>query len=206
MQPPVVTMPTPSVMARLASRIIREVKYAAGVESYLKTEDRRILEQVIFPYFLNDASYHNILFVGCHWYTRGYNKLFEESKDYWTIDVEPKRARYGAKKHIIDGLQNLREHFAPEALRLILCNGVFGWGLDRKEDVEQAFEACFECLSDDRGVLVVGWDDINERRPFPLEHCYSLRSFKPFIFPPLKVEQYVTDTAYRHTFSFFIKE
>jgi hypothetical protein len=35
------------------SRIIRDIKRSIfGTESYLNTEDRRVLEQVIFPYFL----------------------------------------------------------------------------------------------------------------------------------------------------------
>jgi len=87
---------------------------------------------------------------------------------------------------------------------LILCNGVFGWGLDEKCDVEQAFQACFECLRGG-GVLVIGWDDIEERRPFPLEQCVSLRQFEPFVFPAFGVARYVTQTPYRHTFDFYRK-
>jgi SAM-dependent methyltransferase len=199
-------MPMPNLLARIFFRIVRDIKSKFGVESYLKNEDRRVLEQIIFPYFLHEDSYEEILFVGCHWYTKGYNERFEtKKKSYWTIEIDPSRAKYGAKQHIVDGLQYLSKHFKPGALDLILCNGVFGWGLAKKTDVEQAFRACCDCLREG-GVLVVGWDDIEERRPFLLEECQSLRALKPFFFPPLGAAEYLTDTPYRHTYTFCIKQ
>jgi SAM-dependent methyltransferase len=206
LHPDLEPMPMPNLLARTFFRIVRDIKRMFGVESYLKNEDRRVLEQIIFPYFLHEDSYEEILFVGCHWYTKGYNERFEtKKKSYWTIEIDPSREKYGAKQHIVDGLQNLSKHFKPGALDLILCNGVFGWGLDKKTDVEQAFRACCDCLREG-GVLVVGWDDIEERRPFPLGECQSLRALKPFFFPPLGTAEYLTDTPYRHTYTFYVKQ
>src|SRR4051812_37517557 len=91
MQQSAVTMPNPSLLSRIGSRTVRTVKNVFGVESYLKTEDRRVLEQIIFPYFLNANAVVNVLFVGCHWYTNGYNKWFEARKNYWTIEIDPSR-------------------------------------------------------------------------------------------------------------------
>src|SRR5215831_3432238 len=79
----------------------RDIKRFFGVESFLLyCEDRRVLEQIIFPYFLNDQSFRSVLFVGCDWYTRGYNKIFEAQKKYITIDADPDKRKYGAKQHI----------------------------------------------------------------------------------------------------------
>jgi hypothetical protein len=192
-------------LGRILHLVLAESKGVFGVDSYLKNEDRRVLEQVIFPYFLCEDTYKNVLFVGCSWCTKGYNKRFEEKKNYWTIDMWPWKKRYGAKQHIVDELQNLGRHFKPGALDLILCNGVFGWGLDGKTDVEQAFQACFDCLRVG-GVLVIGWADIEEQRPFALEECRSLRAFKPFGFPPLGTAEYLTHTPDRHTYTFYIKQ
>jgi hypothetical protein len=189
---------------RVISRIAREIKRSFGVESWLNTEDRRVLEQIIFPYFLQRGDCKDVLFVGCHWYTKGYNRCFEESKNYWTIEPHPSRQRYGARQHIRDTLQNLCKHFKPDTLDLILCNGVFGWGLDAKPDVEQAFGASYHCLRKG-GVLVFGWDDIDVRRPFHPDECQSLRQLKPFLLPPLATVKYVTDTRSRHTYNFYVK-
>jgi len=200
-----IRMPRPPLLKRLVFRVIRDIKRLFGVSSYLRNEDRRVLEQIIFPHFLEDVSCRDILFVGCQWYTEGYSERFERNgKDYWTIEIQPTRQRYGAKQHVVDGLQNLRRHFEPATFDLILSNGVFGWGLNKKDDVEQAFRACHDCLREG-GVLLIGWDDIEERCPFRLEQCRSLRTLKPFQFPPLGVSECVTDTPYRHTYTFYVK-
>jgi len=197
------TMPRRSLRARIAGRISRNLKALFHVPSFLKNEDRRVLEQVIFQYFLHSEACRDVLFVGCDWYTEGYSKWFEE-KNYWTADVDPSSRKYGARQHIVDQLQNLGRHFRTGSFDLIVCNGVFGWGLDARPDVEQAFQACYGCLRED-GILIIGWDDIEERCPFPLEECRSLRAFAPFIFPPLATSEYRTDTPYRHTYTFYAK-
>ena len=139
-------MQSPTLSQRIGSRIVRDVKYWFGVELFLYTEDRRILEQRIFPYFLHRTSCKDILFVGCHWCTRGYNGLFQNEKNFWTLEVSPARAKYGATQHIIDKFENLTKHFAPESLDLILCNGVYDWGLSTGADAEVAFTGCVACL------------------------------------------------------------
>jgi SAM-dependent methyltransferase len=184
--------------------IVRDIKHLFGFESFLNTEDRRVLEQIIFPHFLNDQSFRSILFVGCDWYTRGYNKIFEAQKNYITLDPDLGKRKYGGKQHIPDKLQKLDRYFDSGSLDLILCNGVFGWGLNKRTDIDQAFRACFDLLRGN-GVLVLGWNDIEELCPFPLHHSKSLALFKPLYFPPLKTDVYVTDTAYRHTYNFYVK-
>jgi hypothetical protein len=170
--------------------------------SFLHNEDRRVLEQIILPYFLRDPCYRSVLFVGCDWYTQGYNTLFEQEKKYITIDSDAAKRRYGGKHHIVDGLQNLGRYFKSGDLDLILCNGVVGWGLDAREDIEHAFEACFNSLRDG-GILMVGWNDVEEHRPVALDECKSLQLFYRFEFPPLDAAVYVTGTPYRHTYNFY---
>jgi hypothetical protein len=117
-------------MRHTAGGVLRGVKHFFGIESFLPDADRRVLEQVIFPYFLNDKSCKTVLFVGVHWYTRGYNKRFENSKRYITIDFDPSKRKYGANEHLVDDIKNLGKHLGPLSLDLILMNGVFGWGLN----------------------------------------------------------------------------
>lgn len=204
MKSPVTRMPRRPLYVRAFFRAVRNMKSMFGVPSFLRNEDRRVLEQVIFPHFLRSEGCKDVLFVGCDWYTEGYNKWFEEKKNYWTVDVDASSRRYGARQHVVDGMQNLDRHFRPGTFDLIMCNGVFGWGLDDRTDVERAFFACYRCLRAD-GVLVIGWDGVEERCPFPLGECQSLRAFKPLTFPPLGVAEYQTDTPYRHTFTFYFK-
>ena len=67
-------------MSQAVNSMGRDIKHVFGVESFLDTEDCRVLKKVILPYFLNDQSIRSVLFVGCDWYTRGYNKFFGPKK------------------------------------------------------------------------------------------------------------------------------
>jgi SAM-dependent methyltransferase len=189
--------------------ILRGLKVVAytvlGREMPLITHDRYILEQKIIPYFVERKEFAKVLFVGCGSYTKHYEKWFEK-KEYWTIDINPMKKIYGAKNHITGSMSDLKLHFKDNDLDLILCNGVFGWGLNDKKDVEEAFSGCYESLREG-GVLVVGWDDVPDKKPFPLESCESLSRFQPYFFPPLSTSEYrhLTDKSDRHVFNFYIK-
>ena len=49
-----------------ASRVLRK---RLGLSTPLNTEDRRVIEQTIFPYYHADTSFKTVLFVGCNTYT-----------------------------------------------------------------------------------------------------------------------------------------
>jgi SAM-dependent methyltransferase len=182
---------------------VRFILTSLGIELHKNSEDRLVLEEIIFPALNSLNELNRILFVGCQWYTKIYNKIFKE-KDYYTMDINPKTKKYGAKKHIIDSLENVCKYFDEGKLDLIICNGVWGWGLNDRSQTEIAFQACYKCLRKG-GIFLLGWDDIPEYRPFPLDICESLKLFKPFVFKPLSTSQYLTSTTYRHTYNFFTK-
>jgi SAM-dependent methyltransferase len=169
----------------------------------LPTGDRRLLRRTILPWFAARTEFARVLFVGCAWYTRGYEAFFR-GKQYWTMDSDPCKRRWGARRHVCASLTRIREHFRPGALDLIVCNGVFGWGLDAKPDVEEAFSGCRDCLRDG-GVLVLGWNDIPARRPFPLEQCAGLRLLRPYVFEPVRSARLETGTRNRHVYDFYVK-
>lgn len=194
-------MPQGGLPWRLARRIARELRTLLGQPSFLRNEDRRILEQVILPQVLSACGLRRVLFVGCDWYTKGYEAWFRR-RDYATIDLDPAAGRFGARRHIVDGLQNIERHFPPASLDLIIVNGVFGWGLDAETDVERAVRGCHRALRIG-GLLIIGVDDIEEHRARALENCKALDEFVPYVFPALKTADFVTDTPYRHRFLFF---
>jgi len=167
----------------------------------LPTKDRRLLEAVILPYFANREDFTRILFVGCAWYTRRYRRLFPH-KQYSTLDADPAKSGWGAEHHICDSLVRIASHFNDGTLDAILCNGVFGWGLNKKPEVEAAFQGCYQCLRRG-GVFMLGWNDIPKRRPFPLESCESLNLFQPYRFEPLDSNCHRTETRNKHVYSFY---
>ena len=166
-------------------------------------DDRRVLDKIIFPYFVQDHAVSKILFIGCKWYTSRYNEIFQH-KDYWTLEINPSRSKYGAENHIAASIEDVPLYFDENELDLIICNGVFGWGLNAKSCVERAFQNCFGCLREG-GVFVLGWNDVPKRRPFPLKDCHALRVFNHYVFPPLSTSEYLTKTRNRHTYNFYVK-
>lgn len=189
-------------MARKVRHFSKQGLLACGVDFYIRSDDRRVLETVILPYFATGPEWRKVLFVGCEWYTRGYRKLFTH-QDYWTLEIDPSKARFGSRKHLVDGFENVRAHFAPGVLDLIVCNGVFGWGLNERADVEQAFGGAYDCLREG-GILIVGWNDLLEHLPFPLVECAALQRFVPWVFPPLRSAEFLTESS-RHTYAFYRK-
>jgi hypothetical protein len=116
------------VMPRLR-RTAKSIAMAVGFDFYQKTEDRKILEDTILPAIAGSPEYQRILFIGCDWYTRGYQRVFA-GRDYWTLEIDSSKSKYGARQHIVDSAENLALHFKPNSLDIIVCNGVIGWGLD----------------------------------------------------------------------------
>jgi hypothetical protein len=174
------------------------------VAAPLLTEDRRVLEQIIFAHYRDDSRIKTVLFVGCHWYTAHYQWRYFAAHDYWTIDPDPTRRRFGARRHVVARLEELGQHFPTGFFDLIVCNGVYGWGLDRGEDCDIAMSECYLCLAP-AGHLVLGWNDLPQRDPVPLANVTSLSQFLPYSFPAFGTWQYLTDTPHRHTYRFYQK-
>jgi hypothetical protein len=199
------------IVAALKARPWREVgryaviliRNAIGLPNRMRTPDRDTLEQVILPAYAARADLRTVLFVGCAWYTRHYEKMFAR-RAYLTIDPDPWKRRFGARRHIVDGLEGLAAHVAGASVDLIVCNGVFGWGLDGRAECERAFNACFDALRRS-GELVIGWNDVPGHRPLDLGSLESLARFKRLRFAPLGSTQYLANAENGHVFDFYVK-
>jgi hypothetical protein len=186
--------------------VVVRTKLMLGRPALLKTPARECLEQKVLPYFVEGAAFQHVLFAGCEWYTAHYDGLFAGKRSYWTIDIDPKHARYGASgHHHMAGLEDVGDLFAAGELDLVLCNAVYGWGLDDPERIARAFTGCYRILRSG-GVLVVGWNDLPEHDPAPLELASALTPFERFVFPPLRSPHYeVPGSTSRHVFDFYVR-
>jgi SAM-dependent methyltransferase len=183
---------------------LRAARFALGLPAKMETEDRRVLEEVIFPYYVALPNMKSVLFVGCDWYTKHYGKIFFQHHDYWTLDVSVEARKYGDRQHIVGPLEHLDQHVPEDRFDLIVCNGVFGFGLDTPEQVERAIANCYSRLRRN-GHFLFGWTDVPARVPIPLASIHGLGRFERFSFPALGTWRYVTQTPYRHTYDFYRK-
>ncbi len=172
-----------------------------GLPTALQTPDLKVLDNVILPPLIQDPACRRVVFVGCDWYTRHYEDMFA-GRDYWTIEVDPARAHFGARQHVVGPMVEIGERLAAGSVDLILCNGVIGWGLNDPAEIDASLRACGKALREG-GVLLLGWNDIPEKRVADLDSIPALREFHPFKVAGQAVFQ--TDTYNRHTFSLYRK-
>src|SRR5579864_4416164 len=90
-----------------AMRILRK---RLKLPTPLHTEDRRVLEEVIFERFLSDPAIRTVLFVGVDSYTAHYPSYFAHL-DYWTLEPNLALAGFGARQHVVAPLEQLGDHF-----------------------------------------------------------------------------------------------
>ena len=124
-----------SVLGRVLTEhgfAVRVLRYLLGLPVPLPTEDRRILETAIYPYLGSLPGIASVLFVGCAWYTRQYGRTFFRSHNFWTIDCERAARKFAGKQHVVGSLGQLAEVFPEGYFDLIICNGVYGFGLDTR--------------------------------------------------------------------------
>ena len=174
-----------------------------GLINRLVTEDRRILEEIILPHYADLNDIKKVLFVGTDWFTLHYEEIFHQ-KEYWTIDNNPSKRRFSGHRHILDSIEHLSAHFPENYFDLIVCNGVFGWGLNELSNCETAFNQCHICLRGG-GQLVLGWNDVPTHCPFSLDQIKALNCFQTVVFPALNTQRYLANKENRHFFDFYRK-
>lgn len=158
----------------LAKKLIK--KHAYDRKEF---EDRDVLERIIFPYILAKFNPKKILDIGREDYQEFYNKFFH-GRELWTIDIDPGKLEFGSLHHITDDVSNIKKYFSNNNFDFILMNGVFGWGLDKREQINKTFNAVYDILKSG-GIFVLGFnDDI-----IPLKEINGLKKLIPFDFKPL---------------------
>jgi SAM-dependent methyltransferase len=162
-------------------------------------DDRVVLESIIFPHVLAKYNPKKILDIGREDYQLFYNDFFI-NRELHTIDIDPEHAEFGnPNQHTIDNATNLKKHYKNNYFDFILMNGVFGWGLDKENDVQKSFNAIYDILKTG-GIFILGYnDDI-----VPLEKIEGLNKLKKLNFKPFKNNKHSCSRG-KHFYNFYIK-
>jgi SAM-dependent methyltransferase len=119
--------------------------------------DRAYLRKAILP-AVAAARPARVLFVGVRGYTTAYGRAFRAGTEFWTTDIDPEAARYGAPgRHVTADVRRLDQAFAAGSFPFVLMNGVFGWGVDDPGDMDSALAAVERVLAPG-GVVLFGWN------------------------------------------------
>lgn len=181
------------------ARLIR-----VGIDVRRLRFDRKVLERRILTWVRANPEYQRILFVGCDWYTQHYPSLFKTA-EFWTLEHDPDRARYGApNRHIVDSCERVAKYFEKEFLDCVICNGVYGFGLDSQSAVVQTIAGFHQTLRP-VGLLIFGWNNVPEHDPLGLARCDLFRGFAPLEESPLGSASEELPTRNRHTYQFFVR-
>jgi SAM-dependent methyltransferase len=132
--------------------------------------DRSYLRRLILPALARDPL-RRVLFVGVRAYTRRYGEEFRRlaGGGFFTIDSDPGAARWGEPgRHASGDVRRLDTHYPAGSFDAVVMNGVFGWGVDDRPDMDRAIEAIHAVLAPG-GLLLVGWNTDRSHDPDTLD-------------------------------------
>jgi SAM-dependent methyltransferase len=177
----------------------------AWVLGFYLPPDRKVLEEIILPYYARKFDRGRVLFVGVRTYVFHYKRIFKNC-EYTTMDKRPSSGLIGVENHVVDRIENLGNHFPSDHFDLIVMNGVIGWGLNDEHLIDKGLEACFERLKPG-GELLVGVNEELATTP-DLSTIKSLNLFTPTDCPPLATHYHKVQTPFdekSHSYFFFKK-
>ncbi len=119
--------------------------------------DRVILTGTLLPAL---AGPGRVLWIGCQAYTVPYyNMLESRGGECWTLDLDPVSAAYGREgRHVTGSLTDADRLFEPGFFDVVVCNGIFGWGVNTRDQRAQAMAAMAAILRPG-GILLMGWNN-----------------------------------------------
>lgn len=181
------------------------VAFAArrGAPVRLQTVDREVLEKRILPVLGRQDALRCVLFVGADWYTVSYERFFRR-KEYWTVEPDPGRRVYGARRHIVGKAEEVGDRFSPGYFDVVICNGVFGWGLNELDAWTAALNSFYTVLRPG-GWFIFGWDDTPRLCPFPPLSAPAAALFENLCFPGIGAARLAVGRGSPHVFDFLSK-
>jgi SAM-dependent methyltransferase len=159
--------------------------------------DRAYLRTAILP-AVAAVRPARVLFVGVRGYTKSCGGAFRAGTEFWTTDIDPAAARYGAPaRHVTADVRHLDRAFPASSFPFVLMNGVFGWGVDEPGDMDRALGAVERVLAPG-GVLLLGW---NSDRCVAPDSLPAMASFEPIPFAGLPERKTFGDVT--HTYAWY---
>ncbi|MES1259675.1 MAG: methyltransferase domain-containing protein [Gemmatimonadota bacterium] len=146
----------------------------------LRTASRRVIEYDVLGQVHHELHPKAILSVGIAPYTAHYPALLRPAR-YETIDADAEETRWCAPDgHKIGNAATIGSLWPPASFDVVICHGVYGWGLDSAADLRSALHGIASVLRPG-GFLLFGWNRLAGRDPLAIEdHLDSIfHGFEP---------------------------
>jgi SAM-dependent methyltransferase len=133
---------------------------------------RVVLVKEILPAYA--ACGGRMLWVGCRRYTKEYGAALERNGgECWTTDINLAHARWGQRgRHFTWDLVCIDRLIAAGSFDSVLCNGVFGFGVDTRPAQLAALQAMGRILKPG-GRLLLGWNTDRAEDPMSFDFVRS---------------------------------
>lgn len=161
------------VATALVPRAVRLwVKDIRNARRVRRNPGRIALVNEILPMYARLGG--RILWIGCRRYTKSYGALLGRyGGECWTTDIEASHARWGeAGRHFTCDVVEIDKLIPSEAFDSVLCNGVFGFGVDARASQLAALEAMCTVLKPG-GRLLLGWNTDRVEDPASFDFVQS---------------------------------
>ena len=147
----------------------KEIRNARRVR---KNPGRIVLVNEILPAYA--AFGGRILWVGCRRYTKEYGSLLKRNGgECWTTDIEFAHAKWGEMgRHFTWDLIYIDRLIAGGSFDSVLCNGVFGFGVNTRPSQLAALKAMWSILKPG-GRLLLGWNTDRVEDPMTFDFVQS---------------------------------
>ncbi|HXR37899.1 MAG TPA: methyltransferase domain-containing protein [Terracidiphilus sp.] len=148
---------------------IKDIRNARSVR---RNAGRIALVNEILPAYARLEG--RILWVGCRRYTKEYGAILSRhGGECWTTDIEIAHARWGEEgRHFTGDVVEIDRLIASETFDCVLCNGVFGFGVDTLASQLTALEAMNRILKPG-GRLLLGWNTDRVEDPASFDFVQS---------------------------------
>jgi SAM-dependent methyltransferase len=180
------------------------IKYRSSV--YKSSIIRNYFEYSILPYFHNEQRFQRILFVGVARFTQHYLPYFNNKELIRTIDTDPDVASFSSPAiHIVDSIENIDQHVDSGTFDLVLMNGVYGWGLASEDALQNSINNIHKVMKPE-GVLLFGWNEMDEYDPLKIRTRDYFDQFEPYPFNGKAEIKFPTPrNPKQHVYSFYKK-
>jgi SAM-dependent methyltransferase len=205
-------MKTYRVLAQLTRIVVRVLPWAKGLIPRLRivvpivNADRDFLENRIFAFLVDDATVKTVLFAGVELYTWHYAKYLK-GKQFCTIDIDSNKAPFGSKDgHTVGSVTQLSTFYDRDYFDVVILNGLIGYGLNSKQDVDRALAESFAILRPG-GLMIIGWNNTPEHLDFVLEGLEAYQLYDKYIPERLSLtsNRIEANASNKHTFDFLTK-